>query len=42
MAYDRNHENAAALKAYQRVLGFWPDQTEAKQAIARLEAENPK
>jgi dienelactone hydrolase len=42
MAYDRNHENAAALKAYQRVLGFWPDQTEARQAIARLEAENPK
>jgi dienelactone hydrolase len=39
MTYDRNHDNAAALKAYQRVLGFWPDQVEAKQAVARLEAE---
>ena len=37
MTYDRNHDNASALKAYQRVLGFWPDMAEAKQAITRLQ-----
>lgn len=36
MAYDRHHDNALALDAYQRVLGFWPDMAEAKQSIARL------
>lgn len=39
MTYDRNRDNAAALAAYRRVLDFWPDQTEAKQAIKRLDAE---
>jgi dienelactone hydrolase len=39
MTHERNRDNAAALAAYRRVLGFWPDQTEAKQAVARLEAE---
>lgn len=42
MTHDRNRENAAALAAYRRVLDFWPDQTEAKQAIARLEAESSR
>jgi len=32
MTYERNRDNASALKAYQRVLGFWPDMAEAKQA----------
>ncbi|QJD91900.1 dienelactone hydrolase [Duganella dendranthematis] len=36
MAYDRHHDNALAIDAYQRVLGFWPDMAEAKQSIARL------
>lgn len=40
MTYARQHDKAAALEAYRRVLGFWPDQPEAKQAIARLEAGN--
>lgn len=39
MTYDRNHDNAAAIKAYRHVLDFWADMPEAKQAIARLEAE---
>lgn len=40
MTYDRNRDSAAALAAYRHVLDFWPEQTEAKQAIARLEAES--
>ncbi|MYN25862.1 hypothetical protein GTP69_05535 [Duganella sp. CY42W] len=36
MTYDRHHDNALAIDAYQRVLGFWPDMVEAKQSIARL------
>lgn len=38
MTYDRNHDDALALKAYQRVLTFWPDQVEVRQAIDRLQA----
>ena len=38
MTHDRRHDKAAALEAYRRVLGFLPDQPEAQQAIARLEA----
>lgn len=38
MTHDRSGNNAAALAAYRRVLGFWPDLPEAKQAIGRLEA----
>ncbi|MRX09420.1 tetratricopeptide repeat protein [Pseudoduganella sp. FT25W] len=36
MTYERHHDNALALEAYQRVLGFWPDMAEAKQSIAKL------
>jgi tetratricopeptide (TPR) repeat protein len=36
MAYDKNQDKVHAIEQYQRVLGFWPDMTEAKQAIARL------
>jgi dienelactone hydrolase len=39
MTHDRNHDTAAALAAYRRVLDFLPDQVDAKQAIVRLEAE---
>jgi TolA-binding protein len=42
MTHDRNRDNAAALAAYRRVLDFWPDQAEAKQAIVRLEAEGKR
>jgi dienelactone hydrolase len=42
MTYDRNRDNAAALAAWRRVLDFWPDQPEAKQAIARLEVESSR
>jgi hypothetical protein len=42
MTHDRNHDNAAALAAYRRVLDFWPDQVEAKQAIERLEGEGKR
>jgi hypothetical protein len=38
MAYDKNKDTALSIKAYQRVLGFWPDMLEAKQNIERLEA----
>lgn len=38
MTHDRNHDNAAALDAYRRVLAIWPDQVEARQAIERLQA----
>jgi dienelactone hydrolase len=41
MTYDRHHDNALAIAAYQRVLGFWPDMAEAKQSIARLQATAP-
>ena len=40
MTYDRQRDNAAAIAAYRRVLGFWPDMADAKLAIARLEAES--
>lgn len=39
MAYDKNKDTALSIKAYQRVLGFWPDMVEAKQNIERLEAK---
>jgi TolA-binding protein len=42
MTHDRNRDNAEALAAYRRVLDFWPDQAEAKHAIARLEAEGKR
>lgn len=38
MAYDKNQDAALSIKAYQRVLGFWPDMVEAKQSIERLQA----
>lgn len=38
LAYDKNNDNLHAIENYQRVLGFWPDMSEAKQAIARLTA----
>jgi len=40
MTYDRQRDKAAAIAAYRRVLGFWPDMADAKLAIARLEAES--
>ncbi|WP_296944121.1 hypothetical protein [uncultured Massilia sp.] len=40
LTYDKKHDDVLALEAYRRVLGFWPDQAEARQAIARLEARS--
>jgi Flp pilus assembly protein TadD len=41
LAYDKNNDNARAIENYQRVLGFWPDMSEAKQSIVRLRAQAP-
>lgn len=38
MAYDKHHDTALAIQAYQRVLGFWPDMVDAQQNIVRLQA----
>jgi tetratricopeptide (TPR) repeat protein len=37
-AYDKHHDTALSIAAYQRVLGFWTDLAEAKQHILRLQA----
>lgn len=42
MAYDKNNDNARAIETYQRVLGYFPDMSEAVQAIARLRAQTPR
>jgi hypothetical protein len=42
MTHDRNHNDAAALDAYRRVLNIWPDEVEAKQAIERLQANRKR
>lgn len=41
LAYDKNKDNAHAIEHYQRVLGFWPDMSEAKQSIKRLRVQAP-
>jgi dienelactone hydrolase len=38
MAFDKNHDTALAIAAYQRVLLIWPDMLDARQNIDRLEA----
>jgi tetratricopeptide (TPR) repeat protein len=40
LAYDRNQDRTHAIENYQRVLGFWPDMSEAKQSILRLRAQS--
>lgn len=42
LAYEKNKDNVLAIENYQRVLGYWPDMSEAKQAIARLSAQAPR
>jgi len=42
LAYDKNKDNVRAIENYQRVLGFWPDMSEAKQAIVRLNVQATK
>jgi pimeloyl-ACP methyl ester carboxylesterase len=39
MAYDKNNDTARSIKAYQRVLAFWPDDADTKQNIQRLQAK---